>query len=75
MVAPPMGWAVGGGGRTVAPARSCPQLSSRGYHVCARLASAEVACWGKNSIGQLGLERVWQREGPHVVEGLGGGGE
>lgn len=43
---------------TVFDLTDATQVSAKGFHVCARRATGEVSCWGANSVGAVGDERV-----------------
>lgn len=45
-------------------------LAAGGHHTCALRADATVACWGKNSTGQIGDGTNQRRETPTPVAGL-----
>jgi Alpha-tubulin suppressor and related RCC1 domain-containing proteins len=47
-----------------------------GYgHTCALLEDGRVACWGLNSVGQLGVGDTTNRTTPVIVKCFGGEGE
>jgi alpha-tubulin suppressor-like RCC1 family protein len=51
-------WAPSCAGAECAPELS---LSAGGAHVCAKLSTDEVVCWGENASGQLGTGDRWKR--------------
>ncbi len=38
------------------------EIAAGGNHTCVRFADDEVACWGHNTLGQLGLDRIDQED-------------
>jgi hypothetical protein len=52
-----------------APAR-VTELALGAYHSCALLESGQVACWGDNSLGQLGSATAEASSVPMLVEGV-----
>ena len=50
------------------------QISAGFHHTCALLSNGQVACWGDNSVGQLGTGDTNNRLVPTLVKGINGEG-
>ncbi len=58
---------------TVGLAGGTVQVSAGGQHTCARSAAGGAQCWGWNTDGQLGVDRLSLRLAPTRVAGLDSG--
>lgn len=48
-------------------------VTTGSYHTCAVLASGGVKCWGRNDVGQLGINSYTNKPTPNAVVGLSSG--
>ncbi len=55
------------------PGRTAHEIAAGSQFTCARLDDGEVACWGMNGDGQLGLGDTLSRSGPTTAVALGSG--
>ncbi|MEE2834972.1 MAG: DUF4215 domain-containing protein, partial [Myxococcota bacterium] len=58
------------GNRTVSGISNAVQLGGGYYHVCARLQTGQIKCWGYNAQGQLGDGSTSNRSTPVTVQGI-----
>ena len=58
------------GNRSVSGISNAVQLGGGYYHVCARLQTGQIKCWGYNGYGQLGNGNTSNQNRPVAVQGI-----